>query len=181
MIWEKDGVTLKGSHFQISSNGAIHIIFANEIRDKGTYRCRSSNVVGTIVSLPAKLGFPCKYMENYILGAGRYFWRGVAPKRRVFLRKKFADPTIKKTKKFFFNLKYQLKNKYPPLTENLTKGYHSVVPHVLYNFCDTSLITVCAIFCSLKFHVVCTCAFFGDIICLVKSQASCAGCVYDIT
>ncbi|CAB4004369.1 contactin-6-like isoform X2, partial [Paramuricea clavata] len=58
VIWEKDGVTLKGSHFQISSNGAIHIIFANEIRDKGTYRCRSSNIVGTIVSLPAKLGFP---------------------------------------------------------------------------------------------------------------------------
>jgi hypothetical protein len=27
-------------------------------------------------------------------------------------------------------------------------------------FCDTSLITACAIFCHLKFHVVCTCAIF---------------------
>jgi hypothetical protein len=33
-----------------------------------------------------------------------------------------------------------------------------------------SLITACAIFCSLKFHVVCTCTFFGDTICLLTNQ-----------
>jgi hypothetical protein len=48
-------------------------------------------------------------------------------------------------------LKYQLKNKYPPLAKTFTKGYHSVVTHVLYNFCDMSLKTACAIFFSLKF------------------------------
>jgi hypothetical protein len=55
------------------------------------------------------------------------------------------------------DIKYQLKNKYPPLAENVAKGYRSVVTHVLYHFCDTSLITACEIFCSLKFHIVCTC------------------------
>ena len=33
-----------------------------------------------------------------------------------------------------------------------------------------SLITACAIFCSLKFHVVCTCTFFGDTICLLTNR-----------
>ena len=37
-------------------------------------------------------------------------------------------------------------------------------------FCDMSLITACAIFCSLKFHVVCTCTFFGDTICLLRNR-----------
>ena len=55
------------------------------------------------------------------------------------------------------DIKYQLKNKYPPLAENVAKGYRSVVTHVLYHFCDMSLITACEIFCSLKFHIVCTC------------------------
>ena len=64
------------------------------------------------------------------------------------------------------NLKYQFKNKYPPLAKNFTKGYHLVITHVLYNFFDTSLITACAIFCSLKFHVFCTCTFFR---CMVDS------------
>jgi hypothetical protein len=67
------------------------------------------------------------------------------------------------------NLNYQLKNKCPPLAKNCTKGYHSVVTHVLYQFCDMSLITACAIFCSLTFHVVCTCTFFGDTICLLTN------------
>jgi hypothetical protein len=48
-----------------------------------------------------------------------------------------------------------------------TKGYHSVVTHVLYHFCYMSLITACEIICSLKFHIVCTCSFFGDTICLL--------------
>ena len=47
-----------------------------------------------------------------------------------------------------------------PTPRNFTKGYHSVVTHVLYHFCDMSLIT--AIFCSLKFDVLCTCTFFRD-------------------
>jgi hypothetical protein len=33
-----------------------------------------------------------------------------------------------------------------------------------------SLITACAIFCSLKFHVICACTFFGDTICLLTNQ-----------
>jgi hypothetical protein len=63
-----------------------------------------------------------------------------------------------------------LKSKYPPLAKNVTKGYNSVVTHVLYHFCDMSLITACAIFCSLMFHVVCTCIFFGDTVCLVTNR-----------
>ena len=66
-------------------------------------------------------------------------------------------------------LRYQLKNKYAPLANNFAKGYRSVVTHVLYHFCDTSLITACAIFCSLMFHVVCTSTFFGDTICLLTN------------
>ena len=63
MVWEKNGVVLTGKHYHVSSNGALHIIRAEEDRDKGTYRCKSSNVVGTVVSLPAKLGFPCKLVS----------------------------------------------------------------------------------------------------------------------
>jgi hypothetical protein len=33
-----------------------------------------------------------------------------------------------------------------------------------------SLITACAIFCSLKFHIVCTCNFFGHNICLLTNR-----------
>ena len=53
----------------------------------------------------------------------------MTPKRNVFLGKKFAaDPTIKKS----------------PLSKNFTQlGYHLVVTHVLYHFCDMSLITAC--------------------------------------
>jgi hypothetical protein len=65
------------------------------------------------------------------------------------------------------NLEYQIKNKYPPLAKNFTNWrYHSVVTHVLYHFCDMSLITACAIFSSVKFYLVSTCTFFGDTICL---------------
>jgi hypothetical protein len=53
--------------------------------------------------------------------------------------------------------------------DSSSKRYHSVVTHVLYHFCDMSLITACTIFCSLKFHVVCTCTFFGDTICLLTN------------
>jgi hypothetical protein len=45
----------------------------------------------------------------------------VAPKRNVFRGKNFADPTIKKSKISLPNLKYQLKNNYPPLAKNLKK------------------------------------------------------------
>jgi hypothetical protein len=33
-----------------------------------------------------------------------------------------------------------------------------------------SLITACEIFCSLQFHIVCTCSFFGDTICLLTNR-----------
>jgi hypothetical protein len=56
------------------------------------------------------------------------------------------------------------------LAKNFTKGYYSVVTHVLCHFCGMSLITACEIFCSLKFHVVCTCTFFGDTICLLTNR-----------
>ena len=82
----------------------------------------------------------------------------VAPKRNVFLGKNCADPTIKN--------KYM----YPPLAKNFTTRYHSVVTHVLYHFCVTSLGTACAIFCSLKLHVVCTCTVFRDTICLLTNR-----------
>ena len=91
----------------------------------------------------------------------------MAPESIIFLDKKFVDPTIKKWKRIFTHTTW---NVYPPLAKNFTKGYHSVVTHVLYHFCDMSLITACAIFCSLKFHVVCTCTFFGDTICLLTNR-----------
>jgi hypothetical protein len=50
-----------------------------------------------------------------------------------------------KSKNNLPSLKYQLKNKYPPLAKNFTNGYRSVVTHVLYHFCDMSLMTACAI------------------------------------
>ena len=77
----------------------------------------------------------------------------MAPKRNVFQGKNVADPNIKKSKDVLPNLKYHLKNKYPPLAKNIRKGYHSVVTHILvYYFYDMSLITACAIFCRPKFH-----------------------------
>jgi hypothetical protein len=54
----------------------------------------------------------------------------VAPKRKDFRGKNFADPTALKSKKF----DYQLKNKYPPMAKNFTKVCHSVVTHVIYHF-----------------------------------------------
>jgi hypothetical protein len=70
-------------------------------------------------------------------------------------------------KRFF--TQFQIPIKINTLVKNFTKGYHSVVTHVLYHFCDMSLITACVIFCSLKFHVVSTCNFFG-VICLGKNS-----------
>jgi hypothetical protein len=57
---------------------------------------------------------------------------------------------LKKLKYFVPNLENQLKNKYPPLGKNVTEGYHSLVTHVIYHFCDTSLITACAIYIQCK-------------------------------
>jgi hypothetical protein len=45
-----------------------------------------------------------------ILGTGHCCWRVVAPKRNIFLGKKFPNPNIKKSQKILPNLKYQLKN-----------------------------------------------------------------------
>jgi hypothetical protein len=70
-----------------------------------------------------------------------------------FVAKIFLTQPLKKSKIWLPNLKYQLKNKYPPLAKNFTKGWHSVVTYVLYHFCDMSLITDCEMFCSLKLHI----------------------------
>jgi hypothetical protein len=79
------------------------------------------------------------------------------------------DPTIKKgRKKLFTQPQIWIKNKFPPLAKNVTKEYHSTVTRVLHHFSDMSLITACAIFCGLNFHVVCT--FFGDTICLLTNR-----------
>jgi hypothetical protein len=58
-----------------------------------------------------------------------------------------------------------LKNKYHPWPQSYKQIQYRFT-HVLYHFCDMSLITACDIFCSLKFHVVCTYTLFGDTICL---------------
>jgi hypothetical protein len=82
-----------------------------------------------------------------------------------FLVKVLPIQPLTSQKKFYPTL-----NINSPWPKNFTKGCHSVVTHGLYHFCDMSLITACAIFCSLKFHVVCTCTFFGDTICLLTNR-----------
>ena len=67
---------------------------------------------------------------------------GVAPKRNVFLGRTVANPTIKKSKTFLLN------------------KINSAVTHALYHFCDMSLKTAYAIFCSLEFHIVCAHMYF---------------------
>jgi hypothetical protein len=61
--------------------------------------------------------------------SGHYLLRGggggrLAPKRNVFLGKKFSDPTIKKSI-FLPNLKYQLKNKYQKLYKRIPFSCHT--------------------------------------------------------
>ena len=75
------------------------------------------------------------YYSLYMLGGGG----GVAPKRNMFLGKTFANPTIKKSKSFLANLEYELKNKYPPLAKNFTKGipfscHNSPLPLLSHEF-----------------------------------------------
>jgi hypothetical protein len=52
-------------------------------------------------------------MHDYLIS-----YRYLGPKRNVFLGKRFANPTIKKSKYFLPSLKYQLKNKHPPMAKN---------------------------------------------------------------
>jgi hypothetical protein len=40
---------------------------------------------------------------------------------------------------FYPTSNINLKIEYPPLTKNITKGYNSVVTHVLYHFCDYTI------------------------------------------
>jgi hypothetical protein len=47
--------------------------------------------------------YPEPYRFDLGLGSGHYLW----PKGNVFLGENFADPTIKESKKFLPNLKYQ--------------------------------------------------------------------------
>ena len=49
-----------------------------------------------------------------------------------FLPKILLIPMLKNKNIFVPDLKYQLKNEYPPLAKSATKGYHSVVTHFLY-------------------------------------------------
>jgi hypothetical protein len=57
-----------------------------------------------------------------IYGGGGGGGGGVAPKRNVFRGKYFSDPTrVKKSKIWLPNLKYQLKNEYPPLAIFITQ------------------------------------------------------------
>jgi hypothetical protein len=69
--------------------------------------------------------------SQWVEGPVVIYGGGVAPKRNVFHGKNFANSTIKKSKKFLPNFK------------NVTNG--KLVTHVLYCFCDMSLITACAI------------------------------------
>jgi hypothetical protein len=86
---------------------------------------------------------------------GHYLWPDVA---KLLWGKNFVNPTIKKSKTIF----------YP--TSKTSQKDTIQLSHILYHFCDMSLITACAIFCSLKFHVVCTCTFFGDTVCLLTKS-----------
>jgi hypothetical protein len=52
-----------------------------------------------------------------------------------FVAKILLTQPLKSKKIWLPNLKYQLKNKYPPLAKNFTKRYHSVVTHVPCHFC----------------------------------------------
>jgi hypothetical protein len=91
---------------------------------------------------------------------------GVWHRREMFFLVKILLIQPLKSQHFSLpNLKYQLKDKYPPLVKNSTKGYHLVVTHVLYHFCDMSLITFlqCKVSCCL--HMC-----FGDTICLLTNR-----------
>ena len=69
-------------------------------------------------TLKINLVFPRTHVLFSIYAGGG----GGATKRNVFLGKNVANPTIKKSKYFLANLEYELKNKYPPLAKNFTKG-----------------------------------------------------------
>jgi hypothetical protein len=91
---------------------------------------------------------------------GHYLWRGWHRREIVFLLKIWL---IQPLKFFSANLKYQLKYKYPPLAKDVTKGYCPVVTHVLYHFCDMSLIT-----CNFQQYNL-SCCLPGDTICLLTN------------
>ena len=60
IVWRKDGVLLTGRHFT-NVDGKLTIMYAEQARDEGLDQCLVTNIVGTVVSLKANLGFPCKY------------------------------------------------------------------------------------------------------------------------
>jgi hypothetical protein len=74
----------------------------------------------------------------YLKAKGPFIIYGGGWHRRemFFVAKILLTQPLKKSKIWLSNLKYQLKNKYPPLAKNFTKGWHSVVTYVLYHFCD---------------------------------------------
>ena len=58
--WIKHGLPLTARPHIVTSNEVLTIMNLNEARDAGSYQCSASNVIGTIISLKAKLIFPCK-------------------------------------------------------------------------------------------------------------------------
>jgi hypothetical protein len=66
----------------------------------------------------------------------------IGTEEKCFSWENFADPTIKKSKIWLPNLKYQFK-KIPTLGQKLYKRIPSSCHTCLYHFCDMSLITAC--------------------------------------
>ena len=160
----RDTTTSRTSSSYLRSTSADNV--SSRISEREKERQREAEKEKVRVSQGSILAPP----PSIALGSGHYLWRGHPRKEIFFLVKILPIQPLKRQKQFSPNLKYQSQNNYPPLVKNFTKEYNSVVTHVLYHFCDTSLITACAIFCSLKFHVVCTCTFFRDTICLVTNR-----------
>jgi hypothetical protein len=94
----------------------------------------NGNMMQYLFSMHSSLIPAYSHGKSCTLGTSLYLWRRGrrgAPNRNVFLGKNFADPTIKKSKFFFTQPQISIKNEYPPLAKNFTKGYHSVIIHFL--------------------------------------------------
>jgi hypothetical protein len=90
-----------------------------------------------------------RHSSLFMAGVGRH-------RREIFFIKNFTDSNHGKSNwNILPNLKYQLTNKYPPLTKNL----HSVVTHVLYHFWHEFDNCLFNILQSKVSDVVCTCTF----------------------
>jgi hypothetical protein len=96
---------------------------------------------------------------------------GVSPKRDVFLLKGLLTQPLKSQNlsDSVPNLKHQLENKYThPWPKTLQKNT-TPLSHMSFTT-SVSLITACVIFCRLRFHVIYTCTFFEDTVCLLTNR-----------